>query len=126
MTDDPFAMLADALQARDAPWRHRAACRGLPTAWFFPDKDAEEIDRRAAAACASCPVRNECWADGKHEDYGVWAGEPVKVRKQRRPIPQHGTESGYVAHRRRGEDACAACKAARSRANLSRRKAGAA
>jgi hypothetical protein len=38
------------------------------------------------------------------------------------PIP-HGTEPGYSAHRRRGEEACAACKKAKSEYTWARKKA---
>jgi hypothetical protein len=31
-----------------------------------------------------------------------------------KPIKTHGTDSGYQAHKRRGEDPCPACRAARN------------
>jgi hypothetical protein len=113
MTLDPFAMLAEAVRAQAQPWRQDAACRGLPTSWFYPEQ-GQKLDPRAAAACDQCTVREQCWEDGKVEQYGVWAGETLKVRKLNKgPQPiKHGTDGGYTAHRRRGEDACSECKRA--------------
>lgn len=110
MTLDPFAMLADAILARNEPWRRDAACRGLPTEWFYPPPNAN-ADPRACDACADCPVRNECWAAGTHETYGMWAGRQAVKRRRQRPI-KHGTPGGYNAHRRRDETPCASCREA--------------
>ncbi|WNM69974.1 hypothetical protein SEA_GUYFAGIERI_71 [Rhodococcus phage GuyFagieri] len=52
-----------------------------------------------------------------------WSKAPKKQPKPRvlRPI-NHGTEAGYSAHRRRGEEACAACKAGHSKASAAGRE----
>jgi hypothetical protein len=115
MTLDPFAMIADVVNARQEPWRQHAACRGLPVAWFYPEQ-GQSPDPRAFDACRRCSVRDECWADGRGEDYGVWAGQPRKARERTRPAINHGTNGGYGAHLRRGETACDDCKRAHAAA----------
>lgn len=44
-------------------WYDRAACRGLPTAMFFPESknDAQPV----IAICTGCPVRVLCLGYGK-------------------------------------------------------------
>lgn len=64
-------------QQQDAPppptptWMERAACRGMDPALFF-----DHIDSRAIAACARCPVREQCeqYADTHQTTAGLWAG----------------------------------------------------
>lgn len=80
--------MADTLTTYDpGEWRHRAACRDLDTAVFFP-----ESDEQAAAAkliCATCPVRAACleFAIVTRQDDGVWGGldenERRRVRRRR-------------------------------------------
>lgn len=56
-------------------WRERAACRGFPTALFFPaehDDDQSDGDEWIAKQiCASCPVKAPCQAEQVAEPYGV-------------------------------------------------------
>lgn len=49
------------------------------------------------------------------------AGTVSRVGRPERPIT-HGTEAGAVAHRRRGEPVCDACRAAASAARAARRR----
>ena len=62
-------------------WRHRAACRDVDSAVFFPpdeerapQRDARET--RAKAICGGCPVIRQCaaYAIRYGERYGVWGG----------------------------------------------------
>lgn len=121
MTLDPFAMIADVVNARQEPWRQHAACRGLPPAWFFGESSTDVA--LARAVCADCPVRQQCLdaACDNHEQFGVFGGLTVKERRRvskglpahmrRQPI-KHGTHGGYSSHLRRREVACEACRAA--------------
>jgi len=111
------------------PWVERATCRTVPIAdrdrLFFPGVGAPSKDRaEALAMCAVCPVREECLDHALQvpEKYGIWGGTSERQRRvlrrqlgisgqQRKPIG-HGTDRGYEQHRRRGENACAACLAA--------------
>jgi WhiB family redox-sensing transcriptional regulator len=87
---------------------------------------------RAKRICGRCPVVEQClhhalsmWPDPD----GIWGGtderERMAIRRERelplknapRPI-EHDTSGGYVAHLRRGEEACADCKWANAQRQL--------
>lgn len=112
-------------------WRKQAACKNLPTEWWFPDVGGEGGMERAVEICKTCPVKEPCleWAIA-HEDNGIWgATTPLqrkKLRKIRRVVldrPEKafdrsacGTLAGYAAHRRElkasgkpGKVTCRAC-----------------
>ena len=96
--------------------------------------------KAAKAICAGCSVRESCLqaaldlkANGPGD--GVWGGATPRDRRkltqapapkptrQRKPI-NHGTPSGYEAHRRRHEEPCADCKKVMAeKAALQRKKA---
>lgn len=67
-------------------WRSDAACRGLPTAMFFPDPDRPDGDAGAEAqtVCDSCPVREACVEAGALEPTGIWGGLSPDERRDRR------------------------------------------
>jgi hypothetical protein len=67
-------------------WHRRAACRGTPTAMWFPPASSRPDNQlviRAAAICATCPVQVECEAVGRRQHDGVWAGV-LRMRTDRR------------------------------------------
>jgi WhiB family transcriptional regulator, redox-sensing transcriptional regulator len=60
-------------------WHTRAACRGVGTDAFFPERG--ETTTEARAYCARCEVRDECGAHAlTYETHGVWAGQAEKAR----------------------------------------------
>jgi WhiB family redox-sensing transcriptional regulator len=69
-------------------WMERAACRGLSTDLFFPERGADAS--AAKAVCAACPVRDDCYeyAFESGERHGIWGGtserERRRIRRQRR------------------------------------------
>lgn len=67
-------------------WRDSAACKGLPTAWWYPERPptGETIAnmRKAKKICATCPVQNECMQDGRDEIYGIWGGLVPRQRSK--------------------------------------------
>jgi len=89
---DPYAILAEVVATRAAPWRARAACRGQPEV-MHPEHVGS--GRRPAdygpalALCATCPVVEPCRAAGAPEALGVWGGTiPAQRRRGReRPLP---------------------------------------
>lgn len=104
-------------------WRDDAACRGMDTRLFFPERDgkAAKVAAAAKAVCAGCPVKAECLAyclamPGYDGRFGIWGGTGEKQRrgmvKPRPTSVRCGTVSGYSTHRHRGEATCEACKAA--------------
>ena len=70
---DVAAILAS-LVSRPA-WQARAACRGVGTAAFFPERGAGR-PVQTLAYCERCPVRSECLAVSREVPgtVGVWAG----------------------------------------------------
>jgi hypothetical protein len=60
----------------DLSWMDDAACREHdPTLWFPKADDAGQADAAIAKRiCASCPVRAQCAAYGKDEQWGIWSG----------------------------------------------------
>ena len=119
------------------PWQDSAACIGADTAIFFPESG--DPVGPAKAICRACPVREQCLADAleRGEVHGVWGGLSAKERRKYRrqhgllrkpggqPQPiNHGTNGGYHAHRRRGQQPCDACSQAHIRYQQARREGG--
>lgn len=117
-------------------WRDEAACRGRTDLDWFATQEtpgAPSLSYKAnrdacLAICAECAVRGDCLADAltEGEPYGIRGGYTSRQRQRmaRPPVLQpirHGTQAGYQAHRRRGEDPCAACKAGNATETAQRR-----
>lgn len=70
-------------------WRPRAACRGVDTNVFFPEKGASKRETaRAKEICRSCVVSRQCgeYAMQWDERYmvGIWGGMTgIERRRQR-------------------------------------------
>jgi WhiB family transcriptional regulator, redox-sensing transcriptional regulator len=75
-------------------WMAEAACRGMPTAIFYPAPDASADAARAV--CARCPVRAECaqHAAENREMHGVWGGRTAAERRNNRPRPDSAARPG--------------------------------
>jgi WhiB family redox-sensing transcriptional regulator len=78
-------------------WRERAACRGLPPAFFYPAPGpAGRADLAAARAiCARCPVASACLAEAidAAERLGIWGGcTPAERRALRRRAERREAE----------------------------------
>jgi WhiB family redox-sensing transcriptional regulator len=119
MSDDDLLDLI--VDARDRTWMPQAACRGMNPDTFHPSRG--ESVRELKAICAECPVIDPCREYGISEKHGIWGGLSERERRTlRRDVAKgpreirHGTQGGYDTHRKRGEDACDACKAARAQA----------
>jgi len=61
-------------------WRSLAACRGLPTEWWYVQgritPEGLAMLKRAQAVCAECPVAMDCLTDAvmRNEQHGTWGG----------------------------------------------------
>lgn len=97
-------------------WLAAAACRPWPAHWWYPKRG--DVGHQAKQICAGCPVRTTCLdhAITTGERFGIWGGVGIEQHRhvrspggQKQPI-RHGTDGGYMAHRRRGEQACPACR----------------
>lgn len=62
-------------------WHRRAACRGMGTDAFFPNRG--ESSAAAVAVCEGCEVRSECLdaALERADTHGVWAGTSARGRR---------------------------------------------
>lgn len=63
-------------------WIKDAACRGMDTNIFFPEKNGGQQSIIAKSICKECKVRADCYEYGKDEDYGIWGGEGYTARKK--------------------------------------------
>ena len=65
-------------------WHRDAACRGLDTDIFFPERG--ELITQATSVCKGCPVRVECEAQARDqkEDQGIWGGLSAHERRLRK------------------------------------------
>jgi len=64
----------------DYSWQDHAACAELDLNMFYPAQ-GKKYAKEAAAACVSCPVKEECLSHAlKYEEYGYWAGTSPKHR----------------------------------------------
>ncbi len=110
-------------------WLDEAACRDNTGGadWFADTRGGvDEPALLAIEICRGCPVADRCLehAQRQPERYGIWGGVTAAERQSQRRlrsiptgapvIRNHGTNSGYLAHRRYRQDACAACKKAHS------------
>jgi WhiB family redox-sensing transcriptional regulator len=108
-------------------WMDQAACRGKDADLFFPEPG--ESLRPAKQICAGCAARDDCLRFAVREQifHGIWGGlSPQERRRGRRRRTEdrpvlHGSTGGYQAHRRRGEEPCADCRAANAKYQRVRR-----
>lgn len=71
-------------------WRDFAACQGIPTDWFYPDDEDDDLEPNAMKygerlkmlrpGCQDCLVFSECRLASVAELGGMWAG--VSERKR--------------------------------------------
>lgn len=96
-------------------------CREVDGDLFFPEARDYATTRSAKLICHRCPAQAECLEmamatefGGKNARDGIYGGTTASERAamwKRRPKPiNHGTEGGFKAHQRRGEQACKLCR----------------
>lgn len=71
---------------RRLAWMDRAACRGYPLDWWYPElRGRTHVRLQAQAVCARCPVRLDCIAYAMRVEnleprgpyqmrFGIWGG----------------------------------------------------
>ena len=75
------------------PWRHKAACRGQDTEyWFSADSGVTPSVRKALDVCRGCEVQLAClqYAVDRPEYFGIWGGMTSKQRQRIRRTPSRG------------------------------------
>ena len=70
-------------------WRDRAACKGLPAQWFFPEIGGEKYFAKGKEICGICSVRTPCLELAKDfinsgDRYGLFGGLSPTDRKMAR------------------------------------------
>ena len=122
-----------------ADWRTRAACRGMDTDMFFPERgDGAAVDA-AKAVCGACPVAADCLDEAINLPdgwgaFGIWGGTSGRqrrillrtdpqLRRERPVVIDHGTYGGYYQHRRQDEQPCDACRWAHNEVHAARKRA---
>lgn len=98
-------------------WQDQAVCKEQTDLMFREDLAGIAM---AKALCATCPVAKPCLEDALavYEQHGVWGGYDAEQRHHLRGIRKAetaakcGTRSGYVSHRRRGQEPCQECRIA--------------
>ena len=65
-------------------WQDRAACKGKPGEWFFPNEHEAAPYEAARRVCNDCPVKAEClaWALENGERHGMLGGASPRERSQ--------------------------------------------
>lgn len=122
---DLLLELAEIVEERNAqPWRADAACRSRPTYLWFPARGDVRTTEKAMQICRSCLVRDDCRAANIDRPDGIYGAMSAAARRQLRRaegparaqrVIVHGTNAGYAAHLRAGEEACADCLGAHRR-----------
>ena len=88
----------------DVPVFKNAACAGLPTEWWFPEKDGGASIRnntaRAIEICNSCDEKRKCgdFAIDNPSVHGIWGGLSVKRRSRARTVIQraHSMQRAHI------------------------------
>ena len=66
-------------------WMDDAACKGLPSEWFFPPPGRPTGPPEGLRMCGHCPVRAACLDYAQtHLLEGVWGGTTTHTRKRMR------------------------------------------
>lgn len=78
-----YEAIYEALTSAGASFDHPlAACKGLPSEWFFPVKG--ESGTKAQEICSTCPAKEPCgdFARKKNIYKGIWGGTTEYARRQ--------------------------------------------
>lgn len=66
---------------REREWIKDAACRGMDTNIFFPERGDNKTVELAKEVCAGCSVREQCLEYGRKERFGFWGGMGIRRRR---------------------------------------------
>ena len=81
---EPRADMLAELNRGAREWVNQAACRGMDTAIFFPERG--ESTKEAKDVCKVCPVRVECHGYARAHSIrdGIWGGDTGRQRREKR------------------------------------------
>jgi WhiB family redox-sensing transcriptional regulator len=65
-------------------WMQQAWCVGVDDVYFFPARGRPDLEKKAKALCAGCPVRERCLEHAleQGEVFGVWGGTSEQERRR--------------------------------------------
>lgn len=113
--------LAFGMNRRDLDELVGGSCSEVDPELFFPLGTQRIQFEDAATVCWYCPVKDACLegARARREPWGVWGGVNFEVDPNAEPFDPTssefcGTPAGYSRHRKRDQEVCPACKAART------------
>jgi WhiB family redox-sensing transcriptional regulator len=93
------SLVAEFVAELGQEWRADAACRGMPTEDFYPDRGRPGDADRARAICwGLCPVRRQCldFALDFRERFGIFGGLSEKQRRHAHRARRFGAEGGEI------------------------------
>ena len=70
---------------KDFSWSDHAACKGLPTDMFFPERGNNTTERKIIKElCGGCEVQTKClnFAIENSVTYGIWGGLTTNERRR--------------------------------------------
>lgn len=81
---DMELLLDFVLVDKSTDWKDEAACKGLETNQFFPEKGFNTTAEEAKLICNRCSVKQKCldYALTNHIMQGVWGGKTGNQRKE--------------------------------------------
>lgn len=84
MSDDLLDLYSFVSEFTDRSWVEHAACKGMDTNLFFPERGDVKTLQLAKRICSNCPVQDKCYQYGKYEKVGVWGGASTLQRQKDR------------------------------------------
>ncbi|AGM28155.1 hypothetical protein MABM_17400 [Mycobacteroides abscessus] len=72
------------LSTWELEWQDHAACRGMDTNLWYPERGASRECQLAKAICHDCPVKIQCreYAVSHQEQWGLWGELSLKDRRR--------------------------------------------
>lgn len=81
-----FLPTAPELTQKELGWRSKAACKGMDTNIFFPERGENLKVKKAKEVCSRCPVQRECLdyslQFSENGIVGIWGGMAGKDRRE--------------------------------------------
>jgi WhiB family redox-sensing transcriptional regulator len=78
--DDLLTLEEFAQDLRDRSWMKDAACKGIDTNIFFPERGDMDTVAKALEICSECSVQKQCRDYGNSERVGIWGGASTRAR----------------------------------------------
>lgn len=80
------SLFAFITNGEERTWVKKAACRGMDTNIWYPEKGQTTNANIAMAICRTCPVQRQCGEYGADDKHGIWGGYPYKQRRNNKHL----------------------------------------